>query len=438
MQPDYQNSENIYRKIWSLSWPLILANISVPLLGIVDTALLGHLPSPHYLAAVSVGASFVSIILLGCNFLRMSTTALATKVSLSESAKDSRFLFKCSVYFAFFLSILVVLLSPVLTHYGLMIMLGSSSEHTLRALAEEYVQVRLLSAPATFVNFVLVGWAIAWQKPSLAFISLSSTALLNILFDLLFILGFSLSSFGAALASVLAEWASTLITLIFFRKLFPSLFRQNFLSLPDKSQVFKLFAMNTDLLIRSMSLLFCIAYFNSQSATLGTLTTAANAILLQIVAFQAYALDGFANATEALVGSAKKGQERQGVLRKSLILTVSSTCLLCLILIFTKPYFIELFTNQADIIIIIDQVIWLVLLLPIISVFSYWLDGVAIGLMASRAMRNSILISAFFVFIPACYLLKNFANMGLWIAFLLFLLARSLTLAPFLLFHKYT
>ncbi|MCY4043642.1 MAG: MATE family efflux transporter [Cellvibrionales bacterium] len=435
MQREVTQRTSYYQKIWALSWPLMLANISVPLLGMIDAMILGHLGSPVYLASVAVGASFVALVLTSCNFLRMSTTALASRQVENKRASESLDLFRSSVQFALLISVLVILLSPWLADLGTQLMLGKDKTSEIDSYLHEYLQIRFLSAPFTLLNFMLVGWAIAWQKPTLAVISLTVTALVNILLDVIFIMGFGWNSAGAALASVLAEAVSTLTSLVIFSRYFPFLFKQSWFTLPKSSLLWSFLAINRDLFIRTLSLSFSFAFFNHMSAGLGVATVAANAILLQLVAFQSYLLDGFANATEALVGGESK-KYRQHILVQSFGMTFLFTLGFSLLSLVMIPWLPGWFTDQVAVQSIIKDLLLFVLLLPLISVFSYWLDGVAVGLQASRAMRNSLLISTFGIFMPLCFLLKSWHNAGLWAAFFAFLLARSLTLAPLLWFES--
>lgn len=431
MQREVTQHTSYYQKIWSLSWPMMIANISVPLLGLIDSMILGHLDSPVYLASVSVGASFVALVLTSCNFLRMSTTAFASRFFDDKANAQSLSLFRGSVQFALIISFVVLVLSPWLSDLGAQLMLGDDKKSEIYLYLHEYLQIRFLSAPFTLLNFMLIGWAIAWQKPRLAVISLAITALVNIILDVVFIMGFGWNSTGAAAASVLAEGVSTFTSLYFFYRLFPYIFKQRWLVLPGIDVLISFLAINRDLFIRTLSLSFSFALFNHMSTNFGAVVTAANAILLQIVAFQSYLLDGFANATEALVGG-EKVKCRQQILRESLFMTFIFAMAFSLLSLFTIPWLPQFFTNQLAVQTIIDEMLLFVLLLPLISVFSYWLDGVAVGLHAGRAMRNSLLISTFVIFVPLCFLLKPWHNDGLWVAFFALILVRSLTLGPFL------
>ena len=436
MQREVTQHTSYYQKIWSLSWPMMIANISVPLLGLIDAMILGRLDSPVYLASVSVGASFVALVLTSCNFLRMSTTALASRYIYDKKNKQSSSLFRGSVHFALMVSLLVLILSPWLSDLGAKFMLGGAKKSEIYFYLHDYLQIRLFSAPFTLLNFMLVGWAIAWQKPMLAVVSLTVSASVNIFLDFVFIVGFGWNSAGAAAASVLAEGMSTLVSVFIFVKYFPHLFNQRWFVMPESSLFISFLSINRDLFIRTLSLAFGFAFFNHMSTNFGVVITAANAILLQIVAFQSYLLDGFANATEALVGGEKVNYRKQ-ILRESLLMTFIFTLVFILVSLVTLPWLPGWFTNQPAVQAVIHDMLLPVLLLPLISVFSYWLDGVAVGLHESRAMRNSLLISTFLIFIPLCFLLKPWQNSGLWAAFFAYILARSLTLGSFLWFSPH-
>ncbi len=432
MTKNPQKTPSTYQKIWQLSWPLIIANISVPLLGLIDTAILGHLPSAEYLAAVSVGASFVSIILLGFNFIRLGTTALAAPINPEDDLDLAKSTLKQSLQFSVILGLFVLILSHYLSHFGLSLMLGSAPDVRLLPLTYDYSLIRFFAAPATFINFVLVGCAIAWQQPRIALVSLSTTALTNILLDILLIVIFDFKSQGAATASTVAEYTSVFVTLLVFQKHFPDLLKQTFFTFEPFSHYINLLKINADLFIRSVLLLLSFAFFQSLSTQLGATVTAANAILLQWIAFQSYTLDGFANATEALVGQHKNSPALKDILMKTFVFTLLTSATLVMLLSATHMLWMPLFTNLQAVLSAINEVKWFALLLPLISCAAYWLDGVAIGLAASRAMRNSILISSVFIFFPVSFGLLPMGNRGLWIAFVLFIFARSFTLGPML------
>lgn len=420
-----------YSTIFSFSWPLIIANLSVPLLGIIDTAVLGHLNHPRYLAAVSVGASLVTLILTSANFLKMSATSLAAK-NFQKPINHSLTLFKSSVFFALLLAFFILIMSPIFAHIGTKWLIDSNSSHQILANTTQYVQIRLFAAPATLLNFIIVGWAIAWQKPKLALISMTSTAMVNILLDIVFIIILDLSTKGAAYASLIAEYVGLVCGAWGFYRSFPQLIQQNWCKFPTFNKLREIIKVNTDISIRSFSLLFAMAYLNSQSTKLGVSTTAINAILLQIVFLQSYILDGITQSAEALVGSQKNPDLQRFWIRKTLMASILSALLMCLLLTLIHPWIAPIFSAKPSIINGVKTLLIWVIWLPLISIFCYWLDSIAIAVTASKAMRNSTMIATFICFIPACWLLTPFGNHGLWTAFAIFILARSWLLFNYL------
>ncbi|CAA0081095.1 DNA damage-inducible protein F [BD1-7 clade bacterium] len=424
---------NLYARIWALSWPLILSNLSVPLLGMVDTAMLGHLESPVYLGAVALGASFVSLFLASTNFLRMSTTGLSAQAFGRHDQTAALNVFRQSTLLALLIGAALALFSPLLAKLGLTLMLDTAAASTLSTYAQSYIGIRLWGAPATLMNFVIVGWAVGQQNSKLALISLTTTALLNIAFDGVFILALGMHSEGAAIATALAEYASLGISCIYLYVRYPW-WRNVWRPQATSQKLSALLRLNGDFFIRSLCLLGVFAFFNRASAGLGETALAANAILLQIVLLQSYALDGFANATEALIGAAagKKHPHYRPVLKATAIASVIAAVVLMLLLGISSPLLASLFTHHATVIDAVNYLLPAMIVLPLIAVWAYWLDGVAIGFTASRAMRNSSLICSFVVFLPIWWSTQAFGNNGLWASFFAFTLARGVVLASLL------
>lgn len=426
----------LYTRILSLTWPLVLSNLAVPLLGIVDSAMLGHLDSPRFLAAVALGASFMTLVFASLNFLRMSTTGLSAQAFGSHDVNLQSDCLKQSLILALLLAIILLFSGAWLIQLGLYLMLDGQA-NTLYALSYEYCQIRFFSAPATLLNYVLIGWAIGQQNTRLAMLSLTCTSIVNIILDYIFILQWDWQAAGSAWASVIAEYVSLIICTIYLFKRYPFIAEKLLQKPRQRLNYRRLFSLNRDLFIRSSCLLFVFAFFNSQGAQLGELVLAANAILLQIVMLQSYALDGFAHTTEALVGqqsqaAIKKRRGLKAIYKATALCSFVTALALVGLFLLIKPRLAGLFTTQTALIESINLYLHWIILLPLISVWAYWLDGVAIGLTASKAMRNSLLIATFLVFIPLWYFTQHLANNGLWISFFVFCGARGLLLLPLL------
>ncbi|HSG60366.1 MAG TPA: MATE family efflux transporter [Pseudomonadales bacterium] len=424
-------------KIWALAWPMILSNISVPLLGLVDTAVLGHLPSPDYLAAVAVGSAIIAIIYWGFGFLRMGTTGATANAFGTQYTDHTAHIFFSSCLLALGIAFLITLFHPWLFYVALWSM---NVDQSINLLADEYLSIRLLSAPAALLNFVIIGWMVGVQKPRLALMTVVLCNGTNILLDLYFVIFLGMTSNGVAWATVIAEYASCVfglwlvmrhINMRFNKDVWREAFRVNALLVLLKSNAF--------LFIRTIALLLTMAYFTKQGATYGTVILAANALLMQLAMLVSYGLDGFANAAEALVGEAigKRRQEdlyvsMRGTAKASLWVAAIFSTLLWL----GQSSLIHLLTTQQAIIEAANTYFVYVIVFPIVAVWSFWLDGVFIGAGRNHAMMWSMLFSSALVFVGLLNALEALGNHGLWLAYLGFITARGLSLG--VISYRYT
>lgn len=412
-------------KTWALAWPMMLSNISVPLLGLIDTAILGHLDSPQYLAAVALGASLISIVFSSLNFLRMGTTGLSAQ-SFHQHPQAQRLLMQ-GLLLALVLALFIWVFKPWIATAGLYLMAVPDNLHPL---AESYTHIRLWGAPAVLLTYVIIGWSIGQQNSSLALICLTLVSITNIVLDYVLIHQWGMKSDGAAYATLIAEYAGLITAICLLKYYFPWL---QFGSPQLLSGIMRLLTLNRDLFIRSLCLLFVFAFFHAQGAQLGETVLAANAILMQLVLFQSYLLDGFANATEALIGHATQQLQRyRQVLKATAACSFVTALVLCLAYLIAEPWLIRGFTQQQAVITAANQQLWWVIVLPLVSVWGYWLDGVAVGLTASKAMRNCLLISTWLVFIPCWWWFQSSGNTALWLAFFVFSISRAVMLLPVL------
>lgn len=428
-----------YQRVWLLAWPMILSNITVPLLGAVDTAVLGHLPSPEYLSGVAIGASVISMLLWAFGFLRMGTTGLVARAEGSGADWLLRALCMAAV-----LGLLLLLLaSPLLT----LIIQWMNASAEASPHARDYLQIRLLSAPFALANFALLGFFIGRQDSRAPLAILVCANLLNIVLDLLLILGLGMGARGAAWASVCADLCSFAMGWWLLGKRHPSARRELGIVLGTKkfwpwqsTSLWKeLLRINSDLFVRTCLLLFTLTFFTAQGAAQGDTVLAANAILLQLLMMTSYALDGFAHATESLVGQAVS---RRSMTQFRRINFAAGTCalgsalILSLILITGKDWLLPLFTNiPAVLAASSDYYPWLCAL-PLVAVWSYQLDGVFIGAGKSRQMRDTMFIATVMVFLPCWWFTRHYDNTGIWFSLFLWFGARSVGLLVY--FYNYT
>ena len=406
---------------------MILSNVSVPLLGMVDTAVVGHLESPVYLGAVAIGSMIFSFLYMGMNFLRMGTTGIAAQSFGARDNDGLRVSLGQAVIVAFSIALLMLLTQwPI----GQLAMHLVGAAPAVESNALEYFHIRIWSAPGTLANMALIGWFIGLQNarvPLLVFLTINIS---NIALDLLFVLGFGMKIDGVALASVIAEYAGFSVALYFAAiELRRRAGHWPVSKLVEWREYAAFFAINGNLFIRTMALMFTIAFVTAQGARMGEVILAANAILMNFQYLTAFGLDGIAHAAEALVGKAIGGKQREALkvavnlsLKWSLIFAAGFT----LIYFVGGPLLIAALTDLPEIRDAATRYLPWLIASPLISVWSFLYDGVYVGATRAREMRNIMVFSAFAVFLPAWYLLQGLGNDGLWLAFLLFMASRGI------------
>jgi MATE family multidrug resistance protein len=423
------SNRSLNHKIWDIAWPALLSNISIPLLGLVDTAILGHLDSPLYLGAVAVGASILSFVYWGFSFLRMGTTGLVARAFGAADGRKQLLLLLQSLVLAGALGLLVVLLSPLWTGLGLHWMNPGAQ---VEPLSRSYISIRVYSAPAVLLTYGITGWFIGRQNTRWPMVIAVFTNLLNIVLDLVFIIGLDMRSDGAALATLVAEYSGCGMALLAgWRSLERRPDSRDWGELRNWRSYRELLDSNRFLFFRTICLLFSFAFFTAMSARQGVDILAANSILLQLLLFASYALDGFAFASEALTGSAAGGRRMDEFYRSvkvcwwwSLLTATGLSVLFAL----GGPQLFGLFSEHLAVLVLLEQYhLWLVVI-PVLAAGSYLLDGVFIGTSRSRYMMHSMLFSTLLVYLPAWYLTRESGNTGLWLAFALFNTARGLSL----------
>ncbi|MBI9068105.1 MAG: MATE family efflux transporter [Salinivirgaceae bacterium] len=415
------------RKILNLAIPNIISNITVPLLGMVDLAIVGHLDSKVYLGAIALGSMIFNIIYWAFGFLRMGTSGLTAQSLGARDLKEVYAILIRSSLVALGAALLLILLQYPIAKLSFYFIKGSLEvEH----FASSYFYIRIWAAPATIGLYALTGWLIGMQNTKTPMVIALVINVLNIAFSLLFVKKFHMNSNGVALGTVIAQYAGLFIAIILITKNYKKIFKHK-----DKQSIFnflqikKFFLVNRDIFIRTISLLAVFTFFTTKSASTNTVILDANSILLQFLFIFSFLTDGFAYAAEALTGKLYGAKNYKGLkLFYSLIFKwgFGLAFLFSFIYLIGSNSLIKLLTNIPAVIDTCMEYKFWVLLIPIMSVASFIWDGIFIGLTASKQMRNSMLISVFIVFFPAWYLLNSsLGNHALWLAFLLFLLSRG-------------
>jgi len=406
---------------------MILSNVSVPLLGMVDTGVTGHLDSPVYLGAVAIGAMIFSFLYTGVNFLRMGTTGIAAQSFGADDNDGLRVALGQAAIVALLIACLLIVLQVPLGRLA-MYLLGPDAATQVHAL--EYFSIRVWSAPGTLVNYALIGWFIGLSNARVPLMIFLTINLTNIVLDLLFVLVLGMKVDGVALASVIAEYMGLLVGLGFvIRELKRRAGHWPVPRLINVSEYAAFFSINANLFIRTIALVFALGFVTAQGARLGPLVLAANAVLMNFQHLTSFGLDGVAHAAEALVGKAV-GQKRRDVLEESVRLTLKWSLIFAigfsLAYFIAGPLVIGILTDLPDVrAAAIKYLPWMVLS-PLVSVWCFLYDGVYVGATRAKAMRNIMLVSTFVVFLPAWYLLQPLGNHGLWLAFTIFMASRGL------------
>lgn len=416
-------------RVWRLAGPIILANISTPLLGAVDTAVMGHLPDAAYIGGVAIGAVIFDFLFWGFGFLQMSTSGFTAQAQGAGDQVEVRATLIRAMALAVALGVLLVLLQIPIAYLAFALLDASPQ---VEGLAHAYYAIRIWSAPFALANYVVLGWLLGRQRAGLVLILQLVLNGANIVLDLLFVLGFGWGIEGAALATLIAQAGGLALALVFVRAALVA--REPTLSwsrLADRERLVALFHVNVNILIRTLCLIFALAYFTARGAEMGDLILAANAVLLQFQFVSAYAMDGFAHAVEVLAGNAlgrrSRADFRQAV-QVSTLWALGFAVLAALIFWVMGGEIIALFSDIGEVRrTALAYLPWMIVS-PLISIWSFQLDGIFIGTTRSAEMRNAM-IASLAVYLVACWLfIPALGNHGLWLSLMVFMLARMVTL----------
>lgn len=419
---------SMHRQVWLLSWPMILSNITVPLLGLVDTAVIGHLPDPRYLGAVAIGASLFSVLFWGFGFLRMGTTGLTAQALGADDTHRLKLLLGQSLVLAGAIGLLLILLQAPLLTLGLNLM-GASDE--VREAARLYCDIRILSAPAVLANYALLGWFLGLQNSRIPLLLLVATNVLNILLDVLLVVGLGMHVDGVAWATLIATYGALALGLWLAQQHLQSLnARVTLAELFDWPRYRSLLQSNRYLFVRTLCLLLAFCFFTAQGARLGESTLAANAVLLNFLMLISHGLDGFAHAIEALCGKYHGARDRSGFFdacRAATLWSLATAVLLSLFFWGWGEDLIRMLTSIPEVISHASEYLPWLIAMPLLGVWSYLLDGIYIGANWFRAMQNCMLIACLLVFLPVWYFTQDWHNHGLWLALSALMVGRAFT-----------
>jgi len=415
-----------------MAGPIILSNVSVPLLGMVDTAVMGHLPEPYYIGAVALGAMLFNFIYHGFNCLRMGTTGPTAQARGAGEYSEVRALAGRALFLAAIIGGTIVALQAPIVDFAFWLVQSSTEVETL---GREYFLIRVWALPPVLATYAIIGWLYGLRDARAPLVLQIFTNSINIVLDVLFVFGFGWDVAGVAAASVIAEYAGLLLGLYYMRRRLRVLPAGGAATrVLDSYRMRRMLSVNTDIFLRTMCVVSVSAMFIAKSASLGDLTLAANQVLHNFVVFTSFGLDGVAHAAEAILGESVGRRNRTefragvrvvmlwgGLVGIAFVVSFALGGKAVVALITTIPEV----RAQAGV-----YLPWAVLM-PLVSVWAYTYDGIFLSATRTAAMRNSMMLSFLGFLILAYALMPAFGNSGLWGALTVFLALRGLTLHLF-------
>jgi len=417
------------REILNLAIPNIIANITIPLLGMVDLALVGHLESELYIGAIALGGMIFNILYWGFGFLRMGTSGFTAQAYGRQDKKESILILSRSMLVGLGGAVLLLLLQKPIELLSFTMIKGSTG---VESLAAEYFRIRIWAAPATLALYSLTGWYLGMQNAKIPMIIAIVVNLLNILFNLFFVLVLGMKTDGVALGTVMAQYGGLITGVGFFATKYRKfvaywIYRE----MMEWEALKRFFSVNGDIFIRTLCLIFVFTFFTSRSARQDDIILAVNTLLLQYFMIFSYLIDGFAYAAEALVGKYIGEGNRSRlttIIRHLFYWGLGISIPFTLTYLFGGEKIIWLLTNNAAVIEQTKPYLFWIALIPLVTFSAFLWDGIFIGATASKGMRNSMLISTLLVFIPVYFVARPFLfNHGLWLALILFMISRGVT-----------
>lgn len=417
-----------------MAWPIILANASTPLLGLVDTAVIGHTRPAAALGAIAIGSLVLNFIYWAFGFLRMSTTGFVAQASGAGAPLEVRSATLRAIGTGTFLGLGIIILQVPLALIGFHLMEATAEITTL---GREYFALRVWAAPATLITFAVSGALIGLGRTRQLLVLQLILNGLNISLDVLFAGVLDWGVRGIALGTLIAEWTATVYALFIIVRILREQHRDDhpFISWPELGRLSALrgtFVAQGNIMIRTLAMLAGFAWFTRQGAALGATTLAANHILISLIGFCAFFLDGFALPAESLVGHAQGSRDltrfNQAVTRTS-VLAAATALALAGILFFAGPAIITAMTDLVAVRSIAHDSLAYAAAYVALSFFAFQLDGIFIGTTRTREMRNASLISAGIFIASSAYFVPTHGLPALWLTFITYVITRGLTLA---------
>ncbi len=428
MTPAKGTREITHKRVLGIALPIVLSNATVPLLGLVDTGVVGQLGDPVPIGAVAIGAVILSGIYWIFGFLRMGTTGLTSQALGADDQGEADALLARALIIGVSGGMLVILLQWAIFPAAFYVSPASPEVETL---ARTYMSIRVWSAPAAIALFGITGWLVAAERTTTVLVLQVWMNGLNIVLDLVFVLQLGWGVAGVATATFIAEWSGLALGLWFCRDAFARPYWREKARVIDRTRLVRMAAVNRDIFLRSMFLEAVFISFLFYGARFGDVPLAANQILLQFLHLTAYALDGFAFAAETLVGHAM-GQRNRARLRRAALLSSAWSGLIVVLFALAIALFgkwgINIMTTSEEVRTVAYEFLPWMILAPLLGLSAWMLDGIFIGATRTGDMRNMMALSCAIYFVAVWALMPIFGNHGLWAALMISFIARTLTL----------
>jgi len=421
------------KQIFILSIPVFFSNLATPLVGIIDTGLMGNLGDAKYLASISIATSVITMIVWSFGFLRMGTVGIVAQLYAKSEYREIVKTLLRNFIFAIIISLILLLIKPLILN---LIKINFQVSKETYELIKTYISVRIFSIPAELSIYILIGFYLGIQKTKISSLLIIMMSALNIILSSYFVLSLNLNVFGVALGSLIACY---LVFLLF------AIYTYNFIKIKFQiipgatgllvvSKFKKLFHINLDIFIRTVILTFSFLWVTYLSSKLGEDYLATNAILLQFIVFASFFLDAYAYSTEGLVGYSVGRKNKRTFLttvQNSIQISFFTALIISLLYLIFFKQIINVITDIEMLkFIAYKHMIWILIIPPAAS-FCYQFDGIFIGSTQTRDMRNAMILSVSSFILLSIYLTKALENHGLWLSLLIFMILRTITLNLF-------
>ena len=417
-----------HKRVLGVAIPIVLANATIPILGAVDTGVVGQMGLAVPIGAVGIGAIIISAIYWLFGFLRMGTTGLTAQAIGSNDHSETSALLVRGILIGLGAGLVLIMTQIPLFSAALGI---APASFEVESLAQEYLKIRVYSAPAAIAIFGITGWLIANERTRAVLVLMLLINSINIVLDFVFVLRLGWGVEGVAYATLIAEWSGLFFGLWLARKGFKNGYWKNWSQIFDRARLTKMAKVNSDILIRSVLLEIAFVSFLFLGSSFDDATLAANQVLIQFLNITAYAMDGFAFAAEALVGKAL-GAKNRLIFRRSAVMTsqwgFGSVVVMALAFYVFGNTIINVMTTAEDVRAVSYEYLPWMVLAPLVGAAAWMLDGIFIGATRTADMRNMMFISFCVYLIALALLLPKYGNHGLWASLIIFSIARGVTL----------